>query len=162
MAACYGIVTVPTGNWYCRRCESQERSARAVSIKIIVFLKIIKVLMFTNEWFNVSLFSCLVSEVQFGTLVYKIIYKLHNLLLYCYSSLEMIPKGYGCLWWMITFYIRSDLFLLNCHTWDSKKQLNSFHKNVYFCLFLLLLITNKHNNEILLIESLVDENSVKL
>lgn len=27
--ACYGIVAVPAGSWFCKRCESQERAARA-------------------------------------------------------------------------------------------------------------------------------------
>lgn len=29
--ACYGIISVPAGSWYCKRCESQERAAKVVS-----------------------------------------------------------------------------------------------------------------------------------
>jgi hypothetical protein len=35
--ACYGIVTVPSGNWYCRKCESPDR-AKSVCIKIVIFI----------------------------------------------------------------------------------------------------------------------------
>jgi hypothetical protein len=34
---CYGIVTPPTGLWFCRKCESQERAARVVSFLKFVF-----------------------------------------------------------------------------------------------------------------------------
>ena len=32
LTACYGIVNLPGGQWFCRKCESQERAARVVSL----------------------------------------------------------------------------------------------------------------------------------
>ena len=39
---CYGIVTPPTGLWFCRKCESQERAARVVSFKKLFSILCVK------------------------------------------------------------------------------------------------------------------------
>ncbi len=32
--ACYGIVTVPSGPWFCRKCELQERPVSEIYLRM--------------------------------------------------------------------------------------------------------------------------------
>lgn len=63
--ACYGIVTVPTGNWYCRKCESQERTARVQRCELCPSKDGALKRTDTNGWAHVVC-ALYIPEVRFG------------------------------------------------------------------------------------------------
>eukprot|EP00095_Tigriopus_kingsejongensis_P008497 snap_masked-scaffold18_size714446-processed-gene-6.21 protein:Tk08497 transcript:snap_masked-scaffold18_size714446-processed-gene-6.21-mRNA-1 annotation:"mixed-lineage leukemia" len=62
--ACYGIVAVPTGPWFCRKCESQERSAR-VRCELCPSREGALKRTDTNSWAHVVC-ALYIPEVRFG------------------------------------------------------------------------------------------------
>ncbi|TRY79337.1 hypothetical protein TCAL_06604 [Tigriopus californicus] len=62
--ACYGIVSVPTGPWFCRKCESQERSAR-VRCELCPSREGALKRTDTNSWAHVVC-ALYIPEVRFG------------------------------------------------------------------------------------------------
>ncbi|XP_066302743.1 protein AF-10-like isoform X7 [Branchiostoma lanceolatum] len=62
--ACYGIVQVPTGSWFCRKCESQERAAR-VKCELCPHREGALKRTDTSGWAHV-ICALYIPEVQFG------------------------------------------------------------------------------------------------
>ena len=56
-AACYGIVSVPTGQWFCCRCEAKESPIRAVSASYSGICNLLYRILY--NWFWIMLINVL-------------------------------------------------------------------------------------------------------